>query len=103
MFEDDLSSGEEEGEALGFPSKEVSVKNYDRVGLEVLVPESGPNLYSHHHLLSDNVHCALQGVLNEDVRLPFVLSDLQKLSLHALGSLENYASFAILKVLQVDY
>ena len=40
-------------------------------------------------MLSDRVHQALQLVLTEDVKLPFELTDFEKLSLHALGSSQN--------------
>ena len=88
MFEEEGFSEDETEEFSCFPQKSADL-NYETAGTEVIVPESGVDLVSHHHLLTDKVHAVLQQVLTEDVQLPFQLADFQKLSLHALGSGEN--------------
>ena len=95
MFEEDeFSSDEENIDGSGFPSKEECEENYEKAGKEVSVSENGISLREYPHLLTDRVNSALCAVLSEDVRIPFELADFQKLTLHAIGSLNNVVLIA---------
>ena len=58
MFEEEGFSEDETEEFSCFPQKSADL-NYETAGTEVIVPESGVDLVSHHHLLTDKVHAVL--------------------------------------------
>ena len=82
------SSTEDVGGLLLEQDKEMFSKNYKVAGTVMEEEDDEISLANNDHLLSDQVHTALQEVLSE-LRLPFELSDFQKLSVHVLGSGQN--------------
>ena len=89
----DVSLDDIEDPEPGFMSLHITLdrdnRNYDLAGEDIPVEKDQINLDLYPHLLNDDVHLALQEVLH-DVQLPFVLSDFQLLSLHVIGSCQNF-------------